>query len=95
MNRSDFKKYFNVHVEMTIDTDSKLTGAVVDSRRPDEGETLYYFIPTRELLDYKVAHLQNDEEAMLKIEQIIDISKIEKVRMLKVTEEITEKYRAN
>ena len=92
MSLAEFQKYFNTHVKITFDSGSVSTGAVINSRKPGKDQNIYYFITSRDMLDYKVAYLQNDEETMKRIEGRIDICDIQKVSHLKETAELYEKY---
>lgn len=79
MTESEFIPYHNFHIEFKLDEGTKLSGVLVDPMNHNEtkkARTIYDFIPTTNMIDWKQAEQNGDKAKMKELQGEIDIVKI-------------------
>lgn len=75
----EFFPYHNYHIRFRLSNGIELSGVVFDSMNFHEtgkAQTLYQFIPTRNMIEWKQAEKNVDKELMKMLQKEVDITEI-------------------
>jgi len=79
MTHTEFFPYHNYHIRFKLNDGTELSGVIVDNlghadlTMPD---TVYHYIPTINMIEWKQAEQRNDKSKMKSLEGNIDIRNI-------------------
>ena len=79
MTHIEFFPYHNRHIRFRLKNGTELSGVLTDKmseRERDQPRTLYDFIPTRNMIEWKKAEKNADYDKMKGLEKEIDIEDI-------------------
>lgn len=86
MTHIEFFPYHNRHIRFKLNDGTELTGVLIDTIRhtnPTLPDTVYKYIPTTNMLEWKQAEEKNDTTKMKHLESQIDIKNIVHVTLIK------------
>lgn len=79
MTDTEFWPYHNRHIRFGLKSGQELSGVLVDSfkhREPGLDKNIYTFIPTRNMIVFKQAEQNGDEETMKKLKGEVDLNEV-------------------
>ena len=79
MKQEDFQRYIGTFCEFKIRDEGKVKGIVVRGEKAFKEE--YFLVKAADVIDYKVAYLQNDASVLEKLQAKIDVTKISRVKL--------------
>ncbi len=87
MTERQIARYVGAYCEFELKNDQRLKGVILKGEEPNRLDE-FYLVRASDLLDYKVAHLQNDELTMNKLHRKIDLQSIANVRLSNDTSDL-------
>lgn len=79
MNHIEFQPLHNFHTELTLIDGNVISGVALDPMNSHETglpDTVYIFIPTKNMRDWKIADEEKNKERMEALQRKLDITEV-------------------